>query len=434
MHRVNTALSRIAVGVTFVWAMALSASMLIQPACAQTYTVIHDFAGGADGDEPAYGLTIDASGTLYGVTFEGDAGTGTLFKLRQLSSGWHLTPLYVFPGGPGTNGAVSYSGVSFGLDSTLYGTTGFGGVGPCSTWGGTDGCGTVFTLKPSLSACRNALCYWTETPINDFTGGSNGATPFGGRLTFDGLNNIYGTTFSGGGGNCPGGCGVVYQLVHSGGSWTENVLYTFTGSGGDGAYPFAGVIFDQVGNLFGTTTAGGTFGYGTVYELSQSPSGWTQRVIYNFQNQADGGSPFAGLIIDRAGNLYGATTSGGSAGNGGTVFELSPAGSGWTLQTLASFVRNPGELAGGPVATPIMDSAGNIYGATYGDGANGVGSVFKLSPSGGGWTLTTLYDFVGGSTGLLPRSNLVMDSAGNLYGMAAAGGAFGKGAVFQITP
>ena len=147
-------------------------------------------------------------------------------------------------------------------------------------------------------------------------GGSGGATPYGGKPVFDRAGNLFGTAYSGGGGNCSGGCGLVYELSPSQGGWTQTVLYRFAGGPGDGAYPWAGVTFDQTGNLYGTTQLGGAFGYGTIYKLSPSGSGWTETVLYNFQRPQDGGWPYAGLLFDTAGNLYGATTIGG-AGDGG---------------------------------------------------------------------------------------------------------------------
>jgi uncharacterized repeat protein (TIGR03803 family) len=432
MYTGKTAIGRLTGGAALVLIMAFVVTMPLQPAQAQTFTVIHTFLGGADGDEPAYGMAIDAAGNLLGSTFEGDAGTGTIFRVRHLSSGWQLRTIYVFTGGSDSDGAVPYAGVVVGPNGSLYGTTGFGGVGPCTTWGGTTGCGSVFNLRPPLSVCITALCYWTETPLVLFNGGSGGAVPVGAQPIFDQAGNIYGTTFSGGGGSCSAGCGLVYELTPSGSGWTEQVLYSFTGTGGDGASPWAGVVFDQAGNLYGTTEFGGAYGYGTIYELSPSGSGWSEKVLYSFQNQADGGTPYAGLIFDRSGDLYGATTSGG-AGGGGTVFELTPSGSGWNYQILSSFVRRSGEFAGGPTANLLMDSTGNLYGTTPGDGAYGLGSVFEMTPSGGGWTTTTLYNFTGGDDGELPRSNLVMDAAGNLYG-TGTGGAYGYGVLFEVTP
>ena len=411
------------------------AMVLTQPALTQTYNVIHNFMGVGDGNEPNYGLTIDANGNLYGTTFGGDSGTGNAYMLSPNNSGWTLTQLYGFSGG--SDGAAPYAAVIFGPDGSLYGTTGFGGtkgIGTCFTGGGKTGCGTVYKLTPSNGN-------WAESVLYDFTGGSDGATPFGARLIFDQAGNLYGTTFSGGGKNCSGGCGVVYELTPSNGEWTESVLYTF-GGGTDGANPWAGVIFDQSGNLYGTTSGGGAYGQGTVYELTPSASGWTLKTLYSFQNtkgSQDGGQPYAGLIFDQSGNLYGATTKGGANG-GGTVFELTPTNGVWSFQTLYGFAGSGGgQLTDGPVASLVMDSVGSLYGSTAGDGAYRFGAVFKLaSASGGGWTYTSLYDFTGNNDGRTPRSNLVFDQYGNLYGTASGGPsqpACGGpcGLVFEIT-
>ena len=390
---------------------------------AQTYQVIHNFTGGVDGQEPNFGLTIDAAGNLYGTTFEGDTGTGTAYKLVHRSTGWALTPLYVFT--IASKGVIPYSTLVIGRDGKLYGTTAFGGIGPCLAYGHT-GCGTVFTLQNPVTFCHTSYCPWIETPLYKFSGGADGSNPYGGALVFDQAGNVYGTTYAGGTGS-----GVVYKLTPAGSGWTESVLYTFAG-GSDGASPWAGVTLDQAGNLYGTTAAGGAFGGGTVYELSPSGSGWTKRTLHSFQQQQDGGNPYAGVILDPAGNLYGATQYGGSGG-GGTVFEMSPSGDSWIFTTLYSFIGSGGGHAKGPVADLVMDAGGNLYGTTGGDGTYRFGSVFKLTPEGGGWTYTSLHDFTGGSDGNLPRSNLVFDSSGNLYG-TAYGGVDGKGVVFQITP
>ena len=390
---------------------------------AQTYQVIHNFTGGVDGQEPNFGLTIDAAGNLYGTTFEGDTGTGTAYKLVHRSTGWALTPLYVFT--IASKGVIPYSTLVIGRDGKLYGTTAFGGIGPCLAYGHT-GCGTVFTLQNPVTFCHTSYCPWIETPLYKFSGGADGSNPYGGALVFDQAGNIYGTTYGGGTGS-----GVVYKLTPAGSGWTESVLYTFAG-GSDGASPWAGVTLDQAGNLYGTTAAGGAFGGGTVYELSPSGSGWTKRTLHSFQQQQDGGNPYAGVILDPAGNLYGATQYGGSGG-GGTVFEMSPSGDSWIFTTLYSFIGSGGGHAKGPVADLVMDAGGNLYGTTGGDGIYRFGSVFKLTHGGGGWTYTSLHDFTGGSDGLLPRSNLVFDGSGNLYS-TAYGGVDGNGVVFQITP
>jgi uncharacterized repeat protein (TIGR03803 family) len=413
-NRINSRAASFRLVLTIV--LGLTVSVATHMAQAQTYTVIHNFQGGTDGSEPAYGLTVGSDGTLYGSTFSGDAGTGTIYTLAYTGSGWALNTLYMFSGG--SDGAVPYAGVIFGPDGSLYGTTAFGGVGSCVTGGGKTGCGTAFNLTSS-SRRQGKPSTWTETVLYDFTGGSDGATPYGARPIFDAAGNLYGTAFGGGLQNCPGGCGLVYELVPGKGGWTEKILYSFSGTP-DGSSPWAGVIFDQSGNLYGTTKLGGLYGYGTVFELTPSSSGWMEKVLYNFQNQQDGGMPYAGLIFDPSGNLIGATTAGG-AGNGGTVFELTPSGSDWTFQTLYAFTGQPGQFAHGPTASLVFDNGGNLYGATAGDGAYGFGSVFKLTQSGGNWTYTSLYDFTGGNDGRTPRGNLVFDKYGNLYGTSSGG-------------
>ncbi len=425
----------VGLGLAIVFVLTIGATEAVQ---AQTFQVIHNFTGGVDGAEPTFGLTIDAAGNLYGTTFEGDAGTGTAYKLALKSTGWALTPLYVF--NITSNGVVPYSTLVVGRDGKLYGTTGFGGVsGPCVAYGHT-GCGTVFTLQNPGNLCHTSYCPWIETPLYKFSGGSDGSNPYGGALVFDAAGNLYGTTYGGGSGSCSSGCGLVYKLTRAGSGWTQSVIYTFAG-GADGASPWAGVTFDQAGNLYGTTSSGGAFGDGTVYELSPSGGGWTKRILHSFQlSQTDGSAPFAGLIFDPSGNLYGATQYGGS-GAGGTVYELSPSGGGWTFTTLYSFDGSGGGRAKGPVANLTMDNAGNLYGSTAGDGAYRFGSAFKLTHGSGGWTYTTLHDFTGGLDGGSLRSNLVLDSAGNLYSTASAGGTGNPqscvgscGVIWQIAP
>jgi uncharacterized repeat protein (TIGR03803 family) len=288
-----------------------------------------------------------------------------------------------------------------------------------------------------LSACKSALCYWRETILYSFTGNADGAYPEG-NLIFSQTGDIYGATFAGGNTGCQFGtasdCGVVYSLTTGG---LQSSLYLFPG-GADGDYPAAGVIQDQAGNLYGTVSKGGSQGCfnggcGLVYELSPNGSGWTEKVLYTFQGGSDGTTPLGGLISDAAGNLYGTTASGGS-GDGGTVFELTPSGGQWNFHLLYSF-NAPADppLYPGPHASLVMDSAGSLYGTASADGANGYGSVFKLTPSGGGWTFSSLYDFTGGVDGAAPLSSLIFDSHGNLYGTASAKGMF-EGVAFEITP
>jgi len=247
-------------------------------------------------------------------------------------------------------------------------------------------------------------------------------------IVFDPVGNIYGTTAQGG----AYGKGMVYKLTPSNGSWVESTLFAPNGLGS----PASGVILDQAGNLYGTTYIGDS---GTAYELT-SP-GWEFKVLHEFHG-SDGVLPSYGLIFDSSGNLYGATLAGG-ANDAGTVYELTPSNGSWTLTTLYSFT---GGASGGYYvgsASLTMDAAGNLYGTKPSDGAYGYGSVFKLSPSNGGWTYTSLHDFCAGgwpcSDGAMPWSTVVFDSKGNLYGTAYYGGANcrvgdGCGVVWEITP
>jgi uncharacterized repeat protein (TIGR03803 family) len=412
----RNSLSRIISGVATA-ALALPivfvlAAVLTQSAQAQTFKVIHDFSGEADGAQPG-GLMIDASGNMYGTTLGGGTGgCGTVFRLKYSGSGWVLTPLYRFAGG--SDGANPWGSVAIAADGSLYGTTRAGGQGNCS--GG--GCGTIFHLIPPNVAFKSGRNPWNETVLYRFTGGNDGAYPQG-DLTLDHSGNIYGTATNGGRGD---GYGVVYELSPSGGRWIETVLYS-PQTRIEGIYPLGGVIFDGSGNLYGEAEAGGPDDVGTVYELSPSGSGWTAQILHGF-GYFDGAVPEGGLIIDSSGNLYGTTGSTQSV-----TFELKPATGGWIFNLLSHFYGD-----GGPAGKMVMDTAGNLYGTTSYDGGYGEGAVFKLTPLDGGWTYTSLHDFTCGSDGCLPSSDVVFDAAGNLYGTAIFGGAYAQGVVWEITP
>ena len=244
-------------------------------------------------------------------------------------------------------------------------------------------------------------------------------------LIFDAAGNLYGTTEGGG----ASGGGTVFKLApNQDGSWTESVLHSFNGS--DGSGPFAGLIFDAAGNLYGTTYYGGAFRYGNVFKLAPNQDGsWTESVLHSF-NGSDGSGPEAGLIFDAAGNLYGTTVGGGASGYG-TVFKLAPNQDGnWTESVLHSFNGSDGA---NPLASLIFDAAGNLYGTTYG-GASGYGTVFKLAPNqDGSWTESVLHSF-NGSDGSDPEAGLIFDAAGNLYGTTEHGGASDDGTVFKLAP
>ncbi len=287
------------------------------------------------------------------------------------------------------------------------------------------GCGTVFKLMPPATICKTTLCSWRKTILYQFSGGFDGVYPEGGDLVFDEAGNIYGTTYGGG-----TGYGVVFELMPSG---MESVLYPF--SGGHLAYPASGVIFDNAGNLYGATPNQG----GALYQLTPSGSGWTENTLYLF-NQF-GNHPFGGLIFDRAGDIFGTTSNGPGSDNGGTAFKVTSSNGTWALSTIYGFTGVP--LLGpdcGPWASLAFDTAGNLYGTTRCDGV--YGSVFRLTNNGGSWTYTRLHAFTGGSDGAYPTSNVVFDTSGNLYGTASAGGLHdcvgspyqGCGLVWEITP
>ena len=389
--------------VLFALTIALGQQVQAQYAESVPYT----FTGSSDGAAPAASLILDSKGNLYGTATNGGDTSGTNC--------------------PGQNPPT--------------------------------GCGVVFELSPPAGGSGS----WTENVLYTFTGASDGSTPEAGVILYNG--NLYGTAAYGGdlsGSNCVAlnGCGVVFELSPpSGGSgpWTEKVLYTFTG-GNDGSVPLASLIFDAKGNLYGTTGGGGASGYGVVFELTPPSGGngsWTESVIYPFTGGSDGGSPEAALIFDSSGNLYGTASIGGGHCNGigcGVVFELTPNSPVWTETVLYTFTG--GSDGASPEAGLIFDSNGNLYStATLGGymtgpvckPTKGCGVLFELTPpSGGGapWTETVLYAFTDENDGAYPQSTLVLEG-GNLYGTALLGGningancsaTFGCGVVFEFSP
>ena len=399
---------------------------------AQSFNVLYSFTGGSDGAHPLAGLTMDSRGNLFGTTLDsGTHGWGTVYTLTHSGSGWTLSSLYAFQGLTDSvaDGGAPASRAVFGPNGALYGTTKSGGFGQgCVEW--YFGCGTVYSLS-------NRSGTWKEGILFQF-GNFDGGNPGYGDVVFDRAGNMYDTSSTSG----PSGIGVAYQVhtVNIG----EHVLHSFTGTP-DGSGPFSGPLLDAAGNLYGTTLAGGANGYGAVYELSPSGGGWTEVILYSFTNGSDGGGPISSLVLDRSGNLYGATQSGGSYG-GGTLFKLTERSGAWALTTLYEFrsatASTPGSIpAGGCTGQPFIgsnrtlsiDTAGNLYGTTSADTVNQYGSVFKLTPVGTNWSYTRLHAFSGPDGGA-PWGSLLLDSAGNVYGTAALGGANNCGVVFEITP
>jgi uncharacterized repeat protein (TIGR03803 family) len=353
---------------------------------AWTESVIYRFGPYA---HPAAGLALDSAGNLYGTTqAAGTSNNGTVFQLMapaKSGGAWTENTLYNFAGGQ--DGASPVANLIFDDKGNLYGTTQFGGGGPCTVFQQGNGCGTVFELTRPTAPSTS----WTETilysfiPANDY--------PVAGLIR-DASGNLYGTTE----GDQSASFGTVFELsppTNSGDPWTQTTLYFFGSVEHDGITPFGGVISDAQGNLYGTTNQGGVIspvctsrlGCGTVFELARPTdpaSNWSEKTLYSFADGVDGALPYAGVVADKAGNLYGTTYYGGDRGNG-IVFELQP---------------------------PVMQ--------------------------GGPWTEAILHRFAGGSDGQGPDAPLLITNKG-LFGSTAQGGGtcafpFTCGTIFQVVP
>jgi uncharacterized repeat protein (TIGR03803 family) len=354
------------------------------------------------------------------------------FAVGARASGPQTTVLYKFAGNP--DGRSPNGQLVADHAGNLYGTTEFGG---------TADNGVVFELSPPAAKGGK----WTETILYRFAGGSDGLGPNAG-LVFDKAGNLYGTTFDGG--NCHYSCGIVFRLsppTTRGGSWTETVLHAFGGPDSrDGGAPTGSLVFDNAGNLYGTTEFGGDVictnnpgPCGVIFELSPSalPAGlWTETVLYNFKGIPDGTFPFGYLTIDKQGTLFGTTTEGGTGtctdGEGltigcGTFFKLSPSvGGAWTETVLYSFQASDS----GSALDLLLDPTGILYGPAGYD-------VIKLVPpaKGGAWTKQVLHQFMGGISGMYPSSGVISDPGGNLYGTTWANGLDSPfGTVYQLSP
>jgi uncharacterized repeat protein (TIGR03803 family) len=506
-------------------------------------TVIYSFLGEADGQSPA-SLAIDSVGNLYGVASStSQSSLGSVFELSPNGGTWSFSTLYSFTGG--ADGGEPQS-IALDHHGDIFGTTYDGGISNPNvcydSYDNNSGCGVVFEISHDASG-------WQESVLYSFTGDGDGASPYGtvaldphgnifgivgqGTATGSGVfevshnsggwteslphtfgnvrpstgvvadanGNIFGATQVGGNlNNCDEGCGTVFELSPASNGWIFNTIYTYVGafdgnqppnppildskgnlfiasgsllagnysqislnieleispeSGGrwgasvmhdfpsssDGTYPRSSLFGDSAGNLYGTTEGGGAFGWGTIFELSSAGAGWKETILYSFTGTADGALPGAALSQDAAGNLYGTAEFGGNtscSGGCGTVFRLSPNSDGkWTFSVLHGFVN--AQDGDNPRSGVILDSAGNIYGTSMNGSIagcfSGCGSVFKLTPSASGeWHFVRLYTFPGGTNGGVPSyGTLAMDPQGRLYGVVGEGGT-GNGLVYQLSP
>ncbi len=380
----------------------------------QQYQVIHAFQGDGQDLGPFSGLTV--VGEKYVA-----ATVGNLFSLQY--GDWLYNDLFNLY--PGNYGYWPMARPIVGPDGALYGTTYEGGLESACNG---NGCGVVYKVQPPPSFCRAVQCYWTYTVLHTFTGGADGGGSVA-EVAFDSAGNLYGTALYGGNNpSCPFnyGCGVLFEMSPSGGGWTFNVIYSFTG-GNDGANPSGGLTLDAVGDLYGTAFIKGSSGAGVLFRLTHANGGWTQTVLHSFQAATDGAGPDYSLTTDASGNFYGVTYDGGPNG-GGTVYEYS-------LSTQAFSLLYPFALPGIPGGSPALDSAGNLYGVVSHGGDQRIGFIYELSPSENHWIYTDLYDFgEGDNDGGFPFCSLIIDQQGRLYGTTTGGGAGHGGTVWQFTP
>jgi len=406
--------------------LVFAAFVVAAPVQAQTFHVISTLPN----EWFASQLTSDAAGNLYGVTANSgeyhdsdicEDGCGAVFELYRQDSRWVLTTLYTFLGA--ADGFNPAGQLSFGSDGSLYGTTLYGGF-----WG----FGTVYRITNLCKIMCNEWITWKHTVLYNFQDGDcdrgcdgrYSTTP----VTFDRAGNAYGITEYGGFGNDGEGQGTIFQLSPRsprGAKWQESQLHIFGKTQNDGTQPQGGLLRDNAGNLYGATLSGGDNNLGTVYELVNNGNTFTEAVLHSFTG-SDGAHPVSGLVSDASGNLYG-TTYGGSSG--GTVFELTPSGNGWTFEVLYNSQAGQASALQGLA----IDAGGNLYGLGYAGGRFNDGAIFKLTPTENGRMYTSLHDFTGALDGEYPES-LYLDPRGNLYGSAHCGFGCDTSIIWMIAP
>ncbi len=364
-----------------------------QSASAQSQSVIYNFANTPDAGYPESDLVLDAAGNMYGTSLYGGVhGRGSVYSISPTGT---ETILYSFTGG--ADGNVPVAGVVLDKKTgNLYGTT---------LYGGTTGNGTVFEVTPG----------GTETVIYSFLGGADGQNPYS-RLVRSGTT-LYGTTDSGG----AYGYGTVFKVTAAG---KETILHSFNSAAPvrDGAYPYAGLVFYK-GLLYGTTRYGGLHNLGTVFSITKAGA---ETLLYSFKGGAkDGQYPYAGVVFDKSGNIYGTNYSGGKD-NAGTVYELSTGGK----ETVLHHFARGGVDGINPEASLIFDK-NNLYGTTLQGGPANVGTVFEVTPAG---VETVLYSFTGATDGGYPYAALVLGKENTLYSTTYQGGTAKFGTVFKVVP
>jgi len=344
----------------------------------------------------------DSKGAVYGTAYEMD-GYGAIFRLKEKNGSWREKTLLDLGG---SRGEAPWAGPLIDRSTgILYGTT---------TQGGASGYGTVYALAPVDRG-------WTETLLHSFSD-SDGAHPYGVLLKEKATGNLYGTTNYGSTNNC----GTAFQLSQVNGNWTFSTIYNFQGGGSDACNPWTQLKpGSKAGTLIGAST-------GQVFQLKETQGVWSDSIVYSLTGGTDGGNVWD-LDASSDGSIYGVANIGGQYGDG-VVFKLTP-----TLKNKYAYsvIYNFRGGSDGQYPTGInLDAAsGNLYGATSNGGSANVGTVFRLAPSGNSWTETVLHSFTGGSDGAYPYSRPIVDrTTGALYGTTTSGGANNGGTVYMVQP
>ena len=322
------------------------------------HTVLYSFTGGADGGEPYKGVTLDAAGNVYGTAVTGGSGSceggcGVTYKLTKSGTTWTYNVIHAFTGGadgsgPGARVTVNTNGDVYGMTPT----------------GGANGLGTIYALHPKPNGS------WATKVIHTFTGGADGSTGSAGKMILRG-GHLYGAATTGG----VNGAGTIFEMTPTQtGEWDFKTIYSFKGEP-DGVFPYGGLLFDGGGNIYGTTYYGGANDVGAVYRLSPDGVGeWNERLLYSFGTGSDGNSSISNLVFDSSGNLYGTTSEGGSGS--GTIFKLAR---GTLLESIPHSFQGPPDGAF-PYAGMVAGGNGTFFGATTHGGTDGEGAVYKFTP------------------------------------------------------
>jgi uncharacterized repeat protein (TIGR03803 family) len=405
--------------VLFVVTLALAGSAW----AAATESVLYSFCAQSsctDGNQPYGSVVADAKGNLYGTTYYGGTNNaGTVYELSNSGGTWTETVLYSFLGATNNDGSNPFSGLVFDTAGNLYGVT---------QYGGASSQGTAFKLSKSGGS-------WKETVLHTFDniGGDDGSYPVD-KLVFDATGNLYGTTVQGG----KYGGGIVFELKKSGSSFTYHLIHSFAVSASTAYYPYAGLVIDKNGYLYGTTYYGGVvWNAGAVYQMREVSGVWIFSVIYNLLGDSLGQGPYGDLGADSDGNLYGTTNTGGSL-NLGETFKLTLGkNNSWTESVIHSFQGYPKKDGAYPYYAGVtVDADGNVYGSTYQGGSSAgnnlnYGTVYKLAAS--TYKETLLWSFGTSGDGYYPEHEPILVK-GKLYGTTYAGGAHGQGVVYEVIP